>query len=108
MGDTGLMPDRTITVRRVKTSELIGAWKVYQGAMKKYPHGSGIFGPRTGHPPADAVSLRCAYLSLCCPEPDKLPRWFGHIVAWFYAKTPLTINVGPECESFFTAQHPSM
>jgi hypothetical protein len=96
------MPDRTVTIRRVKTSDLIASWKVYHDATKRHPLGSVMFGP--GRLPTDAVSLRCANLSLSCPDPDRMPVWFRHIVAWFYAKKPLTVSVGPECESFFTAR----
>jgi hypothetical protein len=93
------MPDRKVSVQRVKTSDLIAIWEVYHGS------GSVAFGagalnvPKVENP--HAASLRCASLLLRCRELHKMSVWRRHIVGRFYAKKPLTVNVGPECESFF-------
>jgi hypothetical protein len=95
------MPDRKVRLQRVKTSDLIAIWKVYHGTGS-VASGAGMLMlsyPRVENP--HAVSLRCASLCLRCPELAKMPAWRRQIVGWFYAKKPLVVNVGPECESFF-------
>jgi hypothetical protein len=93
------MPDRKVNLQRVKTSDLIAIWKIYRGAGS-VASGTGMLNnPKVENP--HAVSLRCASLCLRCPELAKMSVWRRQIVAWFYANKPLTVNVGPECESFF-------
>jgi hypothetical protein len=96
------MPDRKVRLQRVKTSDLIAIWKVYHGTGS-VAFAAGVLNvPKVENP--RAVSLRCASLLLRCRELHKMPVWRRRIVGWFYAKKPLTVNVGPECESFFSTQ----
>jgi hypothetical protein len=93
------MPDTKVNVQRVKTSDLIAIWEVYHRT------GSVSFGavvlnfPKVDNP--HAVSLRCASLLLRRRGLHKMPVWRRQIVGWFYAKKPLTVDVGPESESSF-------
>jgi hypothetical protein len=107
--ETEIMPEKRVTIRRVKTSDLIAMWTVYHDATKDYSPGSVAFGPGCLPPSPEvkniqAVSLRCARLSLRCPELHRMPTWRRRIVGWIYAKRPITFSVGPESESFFAAR----
>ena len=97
------MPKREVSIQRVRTSDLIAMWKVYS------PFRSVAFGPGCGPAMPEvenprALSLRYTGLSLRCPGLDKLPVWRRRLLCWFFAKRPLVVSVGPECESFFDTE----
>jgi hypothetical protein len=93
------MPDRKVRLQQVKTSDLIAIWNVYHGTGSVASSAGVLNYPKVENP--HAVSLRCASLSLRRPELHKMPEWRRRVTCWFFAKKPLTVNVGPECESFF-------
>jgi len=107
------MPEKRVTIRRVKTSDLIAMWEVYSPRMRGHAPGSVAFGPAcTPAMPEvadrDAVWLRYTTLSLQYPGLGKLPAWCRYVAFLIAAKLPFALDVMPDSVSHFATFFPSL